>query len=478
MNTIFPRFEQVRLLVIGDIMLDRYFSGSASRLSPEAPVPVVRVSECKDQPGGAGNVALNSATLGVKTSLLSTSGDDEAANILGTTLEAAGVRCHLVRDSSCPTTIKLRVLSQNQQLVRLDFEETATQGSEQLVRELENHIDKIDVLVLSDYGKGTLSDNPQQLIAMARDRGIPVLVDPKGQDFDKYRGCTVITPNMTEFQAVVGPCPDEKTLLEKGEALRLRLECTALLITRGSQGMTLLQEGKEVLHFPAQAREVVDVTGAGDTVIATLASSLGAGTTLEQAADLANMAAGRVVTKLGSASVSLPEMQKLLANRRAVQCGVMTRDQLLTATTTARLRGERIVFTNGCFDILHAGHVGYLAAARARGDRLIVAVNDDASVRRLKGAGRPINSLERRMAVLSALEMVDWVVPFDEDTPEALLHLIKPDMLVKGGDYRLEDVIGASFVRSYGGEAAVLAPLPDCSTTRMVHKIRETAKAE
>ena len=477
MNTLCPRFDQARILVIGDLMLDRYWSGEADRLSPEAPVPAVRINECKEQPGGAGNVAINCASLGVHTHLMGVAGDDEAATSLANILEAAGICCQIDRDSTRSTIIKLRVISHNQQLVRLDFEEPMVPDSAQLKGQLESLLDRIDILLLSDYGKGTLADTAA-LIAVAREHGIPVLVDPKGTDFDKYRGCTVITPNLKEFEAVVGPCPDEQTLLQKGHALRQRLDCKALLVTRGAQGMTLLQEdnAKET-HFPAHAREVVDVTGAGDTVIATLASSLAAGSSLEEAADLANSAAGRVVTKLGSASVSQPEMQQLLARRRAVPCGVMTREQLSMAVATARARDERIVFTNGCFDILHAGHVGYLRAARARGDRLIVAVNDDASVHRLKGAGRPVNALERRMAVLAALEMVDWVVPFDEDTPEALLHLIRPDMLVKGGDYRLEDVIGVSFVRSYGGDAAVLAPLADCSTTRIVHRIRETEKA-
>ncbi len=331
--------------------------------------------------------------------------------------------------------------------------------------------------MLSDYGKGTLGDT-QQLIKLAKARNIPVLADPKGTDFEKYRGATLITPNLSEFEAIVGHCPNEHTLLEQGERLRQHLELDALLITRSEQGMTLLRAGQSSVHFPARAREVFDVTGAGDTVISTLAAALAAGMPVAEATALANIAAGIVIGKLGTAAVSMPELRRAVNQEQGVERGVMSREQLATVVADAKSQGERIVFTNGCFDLLHAGHVGYLEEARSLGDRLILAINDDASVTRLKGEGRPINPVERRMAVLAGLGAVDWVTSFSEDTPEALLELIKPDILVKGGDYSVDEVVGADLVHGYGGEVAVLEFLDNCSTTAIVHKIRRDTPLE
>ena len=335
------------------------------------------------------------------------------------------------------------------------------------------------VLILSDYGKGTLggkgtSGQTRALIQAARDRGMPVVVDPKGHDFSKYRGATVITPNLSEFEAVAGPCHNEEELVSKGQALRESLELTALLITRGEHGMTLLQAARPVLHLPAQAREVFDVTGAGDTVVSVLAAALAAGQSLETGTALANLAAGLVVAKLGTASISGPELRRAIQLQEGTGRGVMTAEQLATVVADARAQGEKIVFTNGCFDIIHAGHVGYLEEARRQGDRLIVAINDDDSVKRLKGSGRPINPVERRMAVLAGLSAVDWVVSFPEDTPEALLQVLRPDVLVKGGDYSVDTVVGGEFVQGYGGEVRVLAFLDNCSTSAIVEKMKQS----
>ncbi len=470
MKVMMPRFDAAPVLVVGDVMLDRYWHGPTQRISPEAPVPVVRVDQREDRPGGAGNVALNIAALGAPAWLVGVTGADEAAESMQRRLEAAGVYCSFQQHAGQPTILKLRVMSRHQQLIRLDFEEGFATDAEDLVDRVSGLLDGVRALVLSDYGKGALVDH-QRLIALARERGIPVLADPKGTDFSVYRGATLITPNLSEFEAVVGACSSEQMLVERGHALLAELDLEALLITRSEHGMTLLRSDQPPLHLPARAREVFDVTGAGDTVISTLAAALAAGADYPSAVGLANLAAGIVVGKLGTATVSGPELRRALHLERGSERGVVNVEQLAQDLDDARARGERIVFTNGCFDILHAGHVGYLEQARKLGDRLVVAVNADASVSRLKGPGRPINPVERRMAVLAGLEAVDWVVSFEEDTPEALLAQVRPDVLVKGGDYSKEQVVGWQIVESYGGEVRSLDFLDNCSTTAIVEQI-------
>ena len=469
-----PPFQEARVLVVGDVMLDRYYHGSANRISPEAPVPVVRVSNQEDRPGGAGNVALNIAALGGAATLVGVVGTDATAEDLGARLSAAGVRCEFLVSQDKPTITKLRVISQHQQLLRMDFEQPFdAQDVADLQPRFESVLESAQVVIVSDYAKGALQDVPA-IIRAARAAGKPVIVDPKGSDFEKYRGATLITPNLHEFETVVGHCSTEQELITRGLALMTELALEAILITRGESGMTLLRPNKAELHLPARAQEVFDVTGAGDTVISVLAASLAAGEDFAEATALANLAASLAVGKLGTAAISGPELRRALHSDSASGRGVMSAEQLRSAVEEARAHGERIVFTNGCFDIIHAGHVGYLAEARKLGDRLVVAINDDASVTRLKGAGRPINPVERRLAVLAGLEAVDWVVSFSEDTPEALLHEIKPDVLVKGGDYSIEQVVGGEFVLTYGGEVRSLDFLDDCSTSAIVEKMRET----
>lgn len=466
-----PFFERAHVLVVGDIMLDRYWHGSSSRISPEAPVPVVKIGDTEDRAGGAGNVALNMAALGCTVSLVGVVGNDEAGAILQSRLTAAHIHTDLQIAADKPTVTKLRIISRHQQLLRMDFEEKF--GADD-VSEIEHKAKRLmpqaNALILSDYSKGSLPDC-QALIRMARDLGIPVLVDPKGNCFSRYRGATILTPNFNEFEGIVGKCVDEQDLVAKGSALMQQLDLSALLITRGEQGMTLLRPGEPELHLPARGREVFDVTGAGDTVIATLAAALATGQPLPEATALANLAAGIVVGKLGTATISALELRRAIVAEQGVERGVVTEEQLLSALEDARASGDRIVFTNGCFDILHAGHVGYLEEARKQGDRLVLAVNSDASIRRLKGSGRPINPLDRRMAVLAGLEAVDWVVPFDEDTPERLLRRIKPDVLVKGGDYSEDQVVGHQIVKAYKGSVKVLSFYDNCSTTSIVNKI-------
>ncbi len=466
-----PQFDAVRVLVIGDVMLDRYWYGSTSRISPEAPVPVIKVSQIDERAGGAGNVALNLADLGASVTLIGVVGRDEAGEVLKEQLRAAGVSTDLQVSADKPTIIKLRAMSRHQQLLRMDFEEkfSAADCSDHL-KKLKQQLANTDIVVLSDYAKGSLGD-AQALITAAIEVGVPVLVDPKGAEFSCYRGANILTPNLHEFEAVVGDCDNGQELAFKANQLMAELDLQALLVTRGEHGMTLFRPGAPEFHLPAQAREVFDVTGAGDTVMAVLSASIGAGYSLPESVTLTNLAAGMVVGKLGTATVSGPELRQMVKPEQGIERGVVTPEQLQTVLAEARRKGDKIVFTNGCFDIIHAGHVGYLASARERGDRLVVAVNSDDSVARLKGPSRPINALERRMAVLAGLEAVDWVVSFDADTPESLLQRVRPDILVKGGDYTIEQVVGASIVREYGGEVCVLQYVDDCSTTGILERI-------
>ncbi len=473
MKPTMPAFQDARLLVVGDVMLDRYWHGKASRISPEAPVPVVRVGKREDRPGGAGNVALNIAALGSAATLVGVVGADDTADELRSRLEAAGVYCEFLRSPDKPTITKLRVIGHQQQLIRLDFEQRFNEAdTEGLSGKVAGLLAEAQVLLLSDYDKGGIGD-VEELIALGRKRKIPVIVDPKGNDFSRYRGATLITPNLSEFEAIMGPSANETELVAKGEELISRLELEAVLITRGELGMTLIRPNAPELHLPARAQEVYDVTGAGDTVISVLSAALAAGEKLTDAVVLANLAAGLVVGKLGTAAISAPELRRALLAEQGSGRGIMSAGQLRIAVQDARDHGERIVFTNGCFDIIHAGHVGYLDEARKLGDRLIVAINDDASVRKLKGPGRPINPLDRRLRVLAGLGAVDWVVSFSEDTPEDLLRELQPDVLVKGGDYTLDEVVGGELVKSWEGDVRVLAFIDDCSTSAIVEKMRQ-----
>lgn len=473
MKITLPDFEKARVLVVGDVMLDRYWSGPTGRISPEAPVPVVKVEHNEERPGGAANVALNVAALGAGSLLLGLTGQDEAAAALSDKLTSVGVKSDFVAVANFPTITKLRILSRNQQLLRLDFEEGFhAVDPEPLLAKMRALLPEVDVVILSDYGKGALESVPQ-MIAMARAAKVPVLVDPKGTDFDKYRGATLLTPNMSEFEAVVGKVRDEQELVKKGLALIERFELEALLVTRSEHGMTLLRANQDELHLPAQAHEVFDVTGAGDTVIGTLATALAAGKSLDESCALANTAAGIVVGKLGTSTVSPIELANAVYGDNESGFGVVTEQQLKFAVDAARRRGERVVMTNGCFDILHAGHVSYLQNARKLGDRLIVAVNDDASVSRLKGPGRPVNPVDRRMAVLAGLGAVDWVVPFSEDTPRRVIAEVLPDLLVKGGDYQPHEIAGYEEVTANGGQVLVLNFEDGCSTSGIIRTILE-----
>jgi D-beta-D-heptose 7-phosphate kinase/D-beta-D-heptose 1-phosphate adenosyltransferase len=469
-----PSFESAKVLVVGDLMLDRYWHGATSRISPEAPVPVVHVNQNEERAGGACNVALNIATLGAQCTVMGLCGDDEAANTLESMLENAGVNSQFIRMPENATVTKLRVMSRHQQLMRLDFEDGFIgQDLSELEKAFAAQIQNHNIVVCSDYGKGCLR-NVKRLIELCNEQNTPVLVDPKGNDFEKYTGASLITPNLSEFEEVAGFCESEDDLVEKANALSEQFNIEALLITRSEHGMSLMQQGYDPVHIPTQARDVFDVTGAGDTVISTLAAALGAGVTLERAMVLSNLAAGIVVGKSGTASVSPGELENAIEqNSSNTEHGVLEEAELYSVLDRCRARGETIVMTNGCFDILHAGHVTYLEQASELGDRLLVAVNVDETVRRLKGEDRPVNKVEHRMRMLAALRCVDWVVAFSEDEPTRLICEVSPDILVKGGDNVADKIPGGDCVREAGGQVMVLVYVDGVSTTKIIDSIKE-----
>lgn len=460
-------------------MLDRYWFGDAARISPEAPVPIVKIKQSDERPGGAGNVALNIAALGAKVALIGIAGKDDTARILAEQLTAANVEHAIHAIDGIPTITKLRVISRQQQLLRLDFEEKFPQfDPATLIESFKKYLSTAKLVILSDYNKGTLTCAPE-LIRLAKAAHVPVLVDPKGADFTLYHGADVITPNFKEFETIMGACHSEQDIMDKGQQLLRKHDIKTLLLTRGEQGMTLIRQNEDELHLPAHAREVFDVTGAGDTVIGVLGASIAAGAHLPQAMALANLGASLVVAKLGAATVSAPELAVALNSVNTPTAGIVNEEQLFLAAAEARIKGKKIVFTNGCFDILHAGHVKYLQQAKQLGDYLIVAINDDNSVTRLKGPGRPINTAEQRMTVLAGLGVVDLVTSFADDTPERLLKKLQPEILVKGGDYSVNQVVGADIVYAYGGDVRVLGVLKNVSTTGIIERmVNKTQKVE
>ncbi|MGH8248317.1 MAG: bifunctional D-glycero-beta-D-manno-heptose-7-phosphate kinase/D-glycero-beta-D-manno-heptose 1-phosphate adenylyltransferase HldE [Gammaproteobacteria bacterium] len=461
-----------RVLVVGDVILDRYVFGVTTRISPEAPVPVVRVQSTEERPGGAANVALNIRALGIKPQLAGMTGDDEAADSLIRRLQAAGVECSFLRQRGFPTVTKLRVISQQQQLLRLDYEaESAPEACDALYGRFSELLPAAGCVILSDYAKGSLKQ-VGDLIHAARARSVPVLVDPKADDFSRYRGATLLTPNLREFEVAAGSCSNEDEIVAKAGEMCRSLALEAIVITRGDRGMTLVTAEGGASHLAARAREVFDVTGAGDTVIATLAAALVSGYDLETALHFANAAAGLVVGKLGTASITAKELNDSITILEPVRKGFLSQEEAVNEVSKARARGEKVVMTNGCFDILHDGHVQYLEQARQLGDRLLVAINDDDSVSRLKGSDRPINGLAQRSRVLAALAAVDWVVSFSGDTPEALIDEMCPDVLVKGGDYSAASVAGAECVRARGGEVVILPLFNGRSTSATISAIR------
>ena len=470
---ILPNFSGKRVLVYGDVMLDRYWHGDATRISPEAPVPVVNVTEIETRSGGAANVAQNIATLGAQVTLYGLVGEDSAAQELQDCLSQHNIDCRFLSLPHFPTITKLRVLGQHQQLIRMDFEKAREEAIDDdiLFADFCAQLKNADMVVLSDYSKGALC-HVEKLIQAANKNNVPVLIDPKHKNYARYSGATLLTPNLKEFESIVGHCRDLEEIVEKAQALLQREKIHNLLVTLGKDGMVLISPGKEAVHFHSKARDVFDVTGAGDTVIGVLAASLAAGMSILSAVELSNVAAGVVVGRLGAQAVTVRDLQQALLNAGDLSAGVLNESSLLLMVQAARARGEKIVMTNGCFDILDMGHVDYLAKAKALGDRLIVAVNDDESVRRLKGDDRPLNPVDARMRVLSALGAVDWVVLFSEDTPARLVSVVAPDVLVKGGDYRIDQIAGSDFVLQNGGEVLTIPLVEGYSTTGLIERMK------
>ncbi|MBN2645367.1 MAG: bifunctional D-glycero-beta-D-manno-heptose-7-phosphate kinase/D-glycero-beta-D-manno-heptose 1-phosphate adenylyltransferase HldE [Desulfuromonadaceae bacterium] len=471
----------VRALVVGDLMLDEYLWGRTSRISPEAPVPVVDVTREDQRLGGAGNVVNNLRVLGAHVMVCSVLGDDEDGRFIFERLEKAQVDvAGVVFDARRTTSRKTRILASHQQMLRIDRESRQPLSPEverHLLREVEAHMGRVDVIFLSDYGKGVLTDPVlHAIISAGKGQGIPVVVDPKGEDYRKYRGATLLTPNRSEASQASGlMIDDESSLCRAGAQLLRDVELEALVLTRSEEGMSLFQRNRPPVHLPTKAREVYDVSGAGDTVLALIGIGLAAGLKLEQAATVANLAAGVVVGKLGTSTVSRREILEA-AGLSAVDRESNIQDAAALQIVLRRLQqlGKKIVFTNGCFDLLHAGHVSYLQKARDLGDVLVLGLNSDDSVRRLKGETRPLVSQQDRATVLAALGCVDYVVIFDEDTPLQLIETLRPDILVKGADYRPETVVGREQVESWGGRVELIEFVEGRSTTGLIQKMLQS----
>ncbi len=472
-------YSKTRILVIGDVMLDRYIWGEVDRISPEAPVPVVKTGETSEILGGAGNVAANLAGLGCGVTLMGLIGDDETGRRITWLAEDMGITTGLLPSEKRPTTTKTRIMAQKQQLFRLDSEVSAPLSSTDeaaLMTACASALEKTDALILSDYGKGIMQTPGlcQSLIRAATDRQIPVFIDPKGRDWDRYHGATCITPNTHELEGVLGHRLNKgnDTTASWVEEIRATYGLSHLLLTRGADGMCLKTSDQAPLFIPTEAREVFDVSGAGDTVIATLAASVAAGFSYDNAARIANAAAGIVVAKLGTRPVTITELKQVQSDKK--RSDFTKHCDRTTAAHKVRLwqeNGDTVVFTNGCFDLLHHGHVDILHKSRHLGDRLVVGLNSDASVRRLKGSRRPIVKAEDRAAILSALSSVDLVITFDEDTPIELIRTIRPDILVKGSDYTPDQVVGKEVVESYGGRVALVPLMEGHSSTGIEQRI-------
>ncbi len=473
-------WPRLRVLVLGDVMLDRYIRGDVARISPEAPVPVVRATHQNEQPGGAANVALNLARLGAQVTLIGFTGGDDNERALTAQLVRDGIQSDFVADPAFPTITKLRILGGSQQMLRLDSERLDPRPADQAARLLETverHLDACHAVVLSDYAKGVLTpETCQTVLRAARRRGIPALVDPKSADFSRYRGATTLCPNLGELTAAIRLMAHDDIgsldrMLIAGQRLVANLELDFLTATLSEKGIALVSRDS-IRIDPAKARQVFDVSGAGDTSIAVMALSLTSGLDPFTSIQLANLAAGIVVGKVGTVPIERHELLGELSPSISLHAEekVVSRSELQTRVASWRANGERVAFTNGCFDLLHIGHITVLEQSRLTADRLIVAINSDDSVRRLKGPTRPIVGERERARVLSALGCVDAVTVFDEPTPLELILTVRPDILVKGGDYNIETVVGAAEIASWGGQVRIVPIVEGHSTTRLIER--------
>jgi D-beta-D-heptose 7-phosphate kinase/D-beta-D-heptose 1-phosphate adenosyltransferase len=478
-ESLFSHAAEIRALVLGDLMLDEYLWGKAERISPEAPVQVVEVTREDLRLGGAGNVVNNLVALGCRVAALSVIGGDENGTILRHVFTGKGVETDGVfEDPMRLTSRKTRVVAANQQIVRIDREtkEPLSAASEERIISYLANAKGFHVILVSDYLKGVVTPAIMAAVVAAGKRlNIPVVVDPKGTDYGKYRGATILTPNRKEAEAASRVAiKDEVSLRRAADALLAPLDLTALLITRSEEGMSLFRPHGEVVHIPTVAREVYDVTGAGDTVLAVLSLGLAHGLHFADAARIANVAAGIAVGKVGTSTVSPAEIVAEIGHaHRDSDSKIKHLDALSPIIAEQQRSGKQVVFTNGCFDILHVGHVKYLQKARALGDLLVLGLNTDASVRRLKGEKRPLINEDERAHIMAALDCIDYVVLFDEDTPIRIIETLRPQILVKGGDYTPDRVVGRELVESYGGRVELISFVDGRSTTTLIDKILE-----
>jgi D-beta-D-heptose 7-phosphate kinase/D-beta-D-heptose 1-phosphate adenosyltransferase len=472
-------FGSVRGLVIGDVMLDRFVYGSIERISPEAPIPILSIERFADMPGGAGNVVRNLAAMGAQAILVGVVGEDAWADSLNAQLEQVpGVQARFIIDPSRPTTVKTRYVAEGQQVLRADRESRSVlprEAQAALLAQVERALPEVDIVLLSDYGKGVLSDAVvAAAITMARAAGKPVIVDPKARTFAKYRGATVLTPNRHELQVACGfECLTDEEVVVGARRLLAEDLCATLVVTRGKDGMSVVPADGPAVHLRTTAREVFDVSGAGDTVAAAMALGLAAGGDIIEACTLANLAAGIVVGKPGTAIVTTAEITAALRpfDGRAEHQKLFSLESVLRLARDWRAQGLKVAFANGCFDLLHPGHISLIDQARRAADRLIVGLNSDASIRRLKGAQRPVQNEVARATVLASLKSVDAVVIFGEDTPLALIKALEPDVLVKGADYSLDKVVGADLVMKRGGRVVLAELVPGHSTTETLKRV-------
>jgi len=475
-----PRFADVRLLCIGDLMLDRYVIGQVERVSPEAPIPVVAISSMRSMAGASGNVARNVAALGGEVSLIGVVGDDEEGReLIRVFSDNTQIIPNLITVPGRATTLKMRFVASGQQLLRADREVSQPipqVAEDQVLAAYEDELEDATLVVVSDYAKGMLTDRViGEIIAHARDAGKPVIVDPKSMRLRRYSGATIIKPNARELARATGrPCTSEEDIYAAASRVFDEVDVYALLVTRDENGMMLIERGAQPLSLGSRAGEVFDTSGAGDTTIATLALGLASGLTLRDSVALASEAAGIAVGKRGTAVVFPQELTAALHATDLRDASLKIKDvaPAIDQVEQWRAAGLRVGFTNGVFDLIHTGHVALLNEARAQCDRLIVGLNTDSSTNRLKGDGRPKNPEMARAVVLASMQTVDMVVLFEEDTPIRLIEAFRPDVLIKGSDYTAEQVVGAEFVESYGGRLHLAKLVPDVSTTRTIAKIK------
>lgn len=478
MDQLFSAIAATKVLVVGDLILDKYLWGKASRISPEAPVQVVEVDHDELRLGGAGNVVNNLLALGCHVYLASVVGADGDGKNLLQLLTRQGVNIEGVVSSPHRTTSrKSRVLASHQQIVRIDRECTHPINTDEqaaLFNYCRQQLPQLGAVILSDYLKGVLAPELlQKIMALCHSRHVPVIVDPKGADFRRYTGATILTPNRRETEAATGVAiENESSLIKAGSILLNAQKLDALVLTRSEEGMSLFFADGRITHLPTEAREVFDVSGAGDTVVAVIGAAMAAGAGLDEAAGLANLAAGIVVGKLGTSTVTTQEILNDFERRNwASDSKILPREKLAHLLDDMRTSGKKIVFTNGCFDLLHAGHVKYLQHARKLGDLLVLGLNSDDSIRRLKGPKRPLLEQSERAQILAALNCVDFLTIFEEDTPLELLRQLRPDILVKGGDYSADEVVGKELVESHGGRVELIRFIDGKSTTNIINKV-------